>query len=430
MTSYRDDYLECQKDLLKKMSDLTKYGKQYFEKNNIKYKSVNTHGIKIIKLKYEDECKFTQKWQWACRGSTIMIEETGDIMPFFNVNKFFNSHEIEKHYGYDFKKMAEIMETQGYKFLFMPKYDGTNVQCFTDKFNSKHRLTLGSLDKNPIGKTTITYDELTETIFKKSYPKLYAYLDKNPNVSVVCELLSPHNVIKTKYSFTESGIIRPLLLIGADGIPTWNQLELLCDDFYIEKCGDNNSTIPVNSWKFTSNNYNEVKDYAFNAMVNDVEQYGENPEGVVAYAYNNSECFPIAKFKRSEYFEYISPSERFGEYQNLKIKGQLDDHVMDKIYIEHIDKFDKYLEMIGDKFEKLDFLKSFLSQKDFAKNVSQLEKELSIYSSSLFAIRKRGFEFKNGLSLVIELLSLENKGKTLLQTFQEEKGNNWFEIYL
>lgn len=426
MATYREDYLGAQAELLEKISDPEKYNKKYFEKNDIKIKTLKKGNVTYVKLKYEDQCKFGRKWQYACRGSTFVIDN-GKTTPFFSVNKFFNSHEFEKYYGFDFNHMIKNLTKQGFKFLFMPKYDGTNVQCFTEKFNIRHRLTLGSLDKNNVGQSESSYDELAEQILKNSYPKLYEFLDQNPGISVVCELLSQYNVIRTRYTLPNSiGELKPLLLIGTNGIPSWEQFELLCNDFKV----DNGETIPVNSWKFSIDDFEIVKKFAFSEMVENSRKYGENPEGLVAYAYNATECFPIAKFKRPEYFEYIDPSESFPKLQSLKINGQLDDHELNAIQSDHIQKFEKYLEITGKMFDELEFLKSFLPQKEFARNVTSLCNDLRIYSAPLFTIRKKGFEFTNGYSLVIDLLKLETKGKTFLQSFQEENGNNWFEVYL
>ena len=109
-----------------------------FEQNSIKYKSTILHD----KVKYSDDCTFEHPWQLACRGTVITPSQI-----IFCLNKFFNEHEIKQRLGVSFQDLLTSLSTTDHEFFFMPKWDGTCMQVFSDG-ERIYAYTLGSLDPN------------------------------------------------------------------------------------------------------------------------------------------------------------------------------------------------------------------------------------------------------------------------------------------
>jgi hypothetical protein len=406
-TPYYKTYKQSQDALLRKIEEEKK---GFFEKNDVVYKSKLYGSGAIIKLKYEDHCKFTKPWQYACRGSTFIKDRSG-IYPFFNLNKFFNEHEFEKYYKISFSDFIKLLEEKEYKFLYMPKYDGTNIQCFFTNDGTLHIYTLGSVEKNDIHNTKINYYDLANELLQKSCPEILEYLEKNVGESLVCEILTPHNIIKTKYKFNDPfGKIIPIVLINKDGIP-----EFFKDDLAHYNC---------DHWDFNYSNYDSVKFKAFDDMVSNHDKYGDNPEGVVAYAYIDNFCFPISKMKREEYLK--GEVTTLCDLQILKLQNKLDDHPLAGSELDHIVEFEKYIIETGQLFDKYDFLKTFLSLKEFTKHVNGLDTKLEIYKDSLYTLRRNGFEYTTGHALVLILLNTSTKDIALINKLQTEMGSDWF----
>lgn len=414
-TDFYKTYKSQQDNLLRK---LTKGKKNIRGKTgDIKY---ITHE-NLIKLKYEDHCKFYKDWQYACRGSTF-IKSADTIQPFFNLNKFFSCHQFSTYLKCSFDDYLKKMELDGYKFLYMPKFDGTNIQCFVDSTDTLHIYTLGCIGKNNIHNTSQSYYDVVYGILQKSHPDILSYLFKNIGTSVICELLSPFNVIETKYTFDNpAGKVLPIVTIDTHGIP----------HFF--------STYSYDRWPFDASNYELIKNYAFSDMCSKTTIYGDNPEGLVAYAYIESMCFPIAKLKRPDYLhavqchlnKNIDPKEicikkPYLDLQQLLLDSKIDDIDLlaeEKLHIEH---FQEYIISTAEQFDKQQFLKSFLSLKEFTKNIESLDSHLKQYKEALFQIRKIGFEYTTAYNFVIQLLNTKLKDITLIKKFQSQYGENWF----
>ena len=406
-------YLACQNDLVIKYQ--TKSTTNFFTKHNVETKQAQKGNLSFTKFKYEDNCKFSYLWQIASRG-TIFIKNKDRLTKIFSLNKFFNSHEFERIYPVTFEQFILSLENQGFKFVFMPKYDGSYVQCFTDEAGTKHRHTLGSLEQNKIGKSLITYNFATNKLLNNNFPKLYDFLDANPGFSLVCEIITPNNKIKTVYDFTENmdGTLKPLVLIDPNGIPTFDGIkEYIFNGHW-------------NKWEFTTANLNEIKNLAMTEIESNAAEFGIHPEGLVVYCYKDNICFPIAKMKRPEYLN-------FDETEELEIECKIDDIVLTESQQTHIDKFTTYLNKAATLFENLELVinMSNLSQKQYANLVAEIPRDLQSYSNLLFRLRKDGFVFVSGYDTVIKLLNLEiienSERVKSIRIFQLKYGPNWFE---
>jgi len=412
--SKNDALLEIIRDLLQK-NQLTK---KIFEQDQILYKETHDNNSQYIKLKYRGDCKFDADWKYACRGSTFIINNN-EIIPYSCFIKFFNEHEFINRLGISFDEVLECLVTQGYKFLYMVKYDGSCVHCFTDKFGTRHRYTLGCIEKNNIGDSNYNYSDLTEQLLKEQFPLLYDYLDNNVNISLICEIITPHNQIKTEYTFNNCnlGFIKPIALIGSNGIPTWTNLYSLTNLF------DNN--VPNDSWNFNVQNYNSVKNEIFEILVNNPDKYGVNPEGLVAYCYKDNICFPIAKLKRTEYVSFINencPTE-LCKLQLAKINNIIDDIPLSKVQQEHIDDFSNYLIFMSSEFNKYNMLGRDLDMKAFSLLVAELPPHFKHYISSLFQFKKMNYKpgtYLDGYILLIDILKYKIKNETNLEIIQKK----------
>lgn len=415
-TTYLDSYINCQTDLLKKYNA---NGSSFVGRYSVSTKSISNNGKYILKFKYDDNCRFTYAWQFACRGTTFITESDQDEQ-YFSLNKFFNSHEIEKYYGKSLKDFLLMLKNEGYNFIFLPKYDGSCMHCFTDNHGIKHRYTLGSVEKNKIGKSEFDYYTVTDHLLKQSYPEIYDFLDQNKGWSLIAELITPHNHVKTIYNFDmfdnaddiNTGFIKPLVFVNPNGLPTFSSI---------------NHTF---KWTFDENNYDIIKANAFDSMIANATEFGINPEGLVAYAIKDEICFPIAKFKRPEYFQFVETNEDeiMCKLQMAKINGQIDDIPMTDKQQKHIDSFEQYLNKTGNQLTNSELFKEFLTQRQFATKIESLPENLKIYKHAFFQIRTNGFEFESGYNTIVKLLKTINKSnkKTTLEIFQETEGTNWF----
>lgn len=421
MSTYLEKYLNCRNDLINKY-DL--HGTHFMSKYSVSTKSIFKNNKEILKFKYDDNCKFTYPWQFSCRGTTFIINNDIITHTYFSLNKFFNAHEIVKYYGLEFNQFLENLKNEGYSFTYVPKYDGSCMHCFTDKNKIRHRYTLGSLEKNKIGKSELDYYTTTELLLKNSYPEIYNFLDENNEWSLICELITPDNRVKTIYNFDESelGFLKPLVFINSEGLPTF---------FGSSNISTNNVNIEIkHKWGFNETNFDIVKNTAFNEMISNATDFGINPEGLVAYAMKDNVCFPIAKLKRPEYFQFVSVNEDelYCNSQIAKINNQIDDIQLTDKQQKHIDEFEKYLIRIGTQIKESELFKEFLTQRQFASKIESLSDNLKIYKNAFFQIRKDGFEFESEYDTMIKLLKTTNKSnnKTTLEIFQENDGYNWF----
>jgi len=81
-------------------------------------------------MKYSDECNFEHRWQLACRGTVITPSQI-----VYCLDKFFNEHEIPQKLNISFEELLLSLVKQGSMFFFMPKWDGTCMQVFSDGEN-------------------------------------------------------------------------------------------------------------------------------------------------------------------------------------------------------------------------------------------------------------------------------------------------------
>ncbi len=428
--NFTEYYKLCQNDLLTKFkTNLT--NSKYYGKYGVEIKTLQKDNLLFTKFKYDDNCRFSYPWQIASRGTTI-IKNKDKLVPIFGLNKFFNLHEFEKNYNIRFEEFLLHLQNQGFKFVLMPKHDGSYVQCFTDETGTKHRHTLGSLEKNRIGKSLLTYHYITNKLLYNQFSALYDFLDRNIGFSLVCEIITPHNVIKTVYDFTDNpdGILKPIVMIRPDGIPTFDNMW-----DYIE-----------NKWEFTYENFNEIKDQALRQIESDSATFGILPEGLVVYCYKeekndknkiNNICFPIAKIKRSEYvkFDETENLSILCKLQIAKIEGKIDDIPLTESQQTHIDEFTKYLNKIAEIFNKLELLTNMqnLNSKQYTEHIKNLPNILQIYADPLFKLRKNGFEFVSGYDAIIKVLNLQFQLETnnpchdkVIYNFQLKYGYEWF----
>ena len=452
MSTHLDFYLKCQQELLDKLDKPD----SFFTQHDVSVKLLQKDNRSYRKFKYEDNCRFTYPWQMACRGTTIITQSLASqkkLTPVFSLNKFFNVHEIDKHYKMTFAELLTKLETEEYAFMYLPKHDGTCMQCFTDSAGIRHRITLGSLEKNTIGKSLQSYADTTELLLQQFYPELLTFLDENVGYSLICEILTPDNVIKTVYDFTkkeyERGILKPFVMIRPDGVPTFSggcetttgKVDNLNGDLTLTQLklptfsGGCETTTFWNlniedKWDFTPTNFEEVKEQAFAEMQLNPAKFGINPEGLVAYCYNNKSgiCFPIAKLKRPEYFTFSVSAgiEELCKLQIHKLNGTIDDICLTEAQQRHIDDFSEYVDKTARQLEDLEFLRTFHTQRQYAAQVENLPKSLQIYKGSMYQIRKFGFEFVSGYDTIKRLLNSEIKGTKFIVSLQEEHGPTWF----
>lgn len=428
LNDFEQYYKSCQNDLIEKYKK-NGSNSNYYLKYDVELKTLQRENLYFTKFKYQDICKFNYLWQMASRGTTIIdknIKNTQTIKGIFGLNKFFNIHEYEKIYKITFEKHLEILESNGFTFLLIPKYDGSYVQFYTDENGVRHRETLGSLERNKIGKSNLTYYDVSNKLLYNQYPKLYEFLDKNIYFSLVCEIMTPENKVKTKYDFSddrsEDGILKPLVIIKQDGIPTFENLE----EYFSES----------ERWNFNFTNYNEIKENAIKMLEKNPSKFGICPEGLVVYACKNMNCFPIAKIKRKEYVDYdpTKENENLMKLQIAVIDGKIDDIPMTDFQEKYIEDFKEYLRITSKDLENYEILKNIenMSQKQYAESIKNLPNNLQIYSDSLFRIRRNGFELKNVYENLIQLLKLEiiekSKKIKMIEVFQLKYGCNWFKI--
>jgi hypothetical protein len=327
------------------------------------------------------------------------------------------------YYNNSFEEIIAQLSSKGYKFLCLPKYDGTCIQCFTDECGVKHRHTLGSLEKNKIGTSEFTYHNITERLLSQNYPKLHKFLEDNKGISLICELITPYNVIKTVYNLSHLpyGMLMPIVFIDLQGMPFF--------DYSIYQ--------DVN-WEFNADNYNKIIDIALNVLQNSPNIFGNNPEGLVTYCYNQTDnssimrCVPLCKIKCEKYVN-AQLIESPCYLQNRVINGTIDDINTSLEESEYVDSFKKYLSRASKEITTADLFNGCSTRRQFNCALNELPIKLQIYNDALIELRKCGFDNVNILSeydFIIQLLNLEIKNNGIKQKFitilQNKYGSGWF----
>lgn len=272
------------------------------------------------KVKYFDSCKFLQDWTYACRGSTLFLENGKVVKAVFSLNKFFNYRDLSKNvtlYKTDIRNGKTFVEN-GMDLFMTEKLDGSNVQVFYDDKGKCFIHTLGTLEEFKIGSSNITFSEATKRGLSE-YKKIDEYLQKNPYQSCVFELVTKWNPIITKYSFQEKDIhLHPLVIIK-DGLPRWDVLQ---------EIGVFENGVPPNAEIVTGDLETSLK-----AMEKKIRSnprvFGENPEGIVVYATYKGVAIPFCKYKFEEYLQAseekksgYSPEKALMELQVNDLNGK------------------------------------------------------------------------------------------------------------
>jgi len=349
-----------------------------------------------IKVKYGNSCPFNETPQLGSRGVTIIFENDKIKRESHAFWKFENYFNVEKLWGIAFEKLLPILEKQNYKFLYMPKYDGSCIQIFWHN-NEFQAFTLGSVQEN-IMQSNIsmspTFKSAALKCLNNQYPELMEELKKNKH-TLICELMTKYNRIVTNYKVDDIGIVKPLATIDQSGFPTWDLLGSVCDEF--------KNGYPSHCWDFTSKNWMSVKDKAYT----DLESTIENPEGLVAYAFKkkNSKiiAIPIAKLKRDEYVKLHS-----GVILNRG--SEKDCCLMQKMVVEN-------------KIDDVDLTNNPIAQKHiwvFNKKLNELQKMIDEYKDQLLNLTGKDFSIivkKFDKNLTVILFTLKTFDKEELQKF-------------
>ena len=74
-----------------------------------------------------------------------------------------------------------------------------------------------------------TFSGYSIALLQAKYPQILAWLKDNPYVSLVSELETKWNQIVTIY---KEDAIKPLCIIGRDGLPRWGRLRSLCPSLF------------------------------------------------------------------------------------------------------------------------------------------------------------------------------------------------------
>jgi hypothetical protein len=387
---------------------------------------------KIAKVKYGISCKFRAPITFACRGSIILPNR--EIV--FALNKFFNCHEIVNRFGPD---VLKSLEQQGFRLLYVPKWDGSNIQVFFDRESNLHIYTLGCLDPDiTMGKSSApTYYNTTSELLDSKFPALMEYLKLHPLVSVVCELMTKWNKVITTYT---SDFIVPLVVIDS-GLPSWDILSKYAPEYFA-------NSQPRHSWEFTSATCHQQFETACSALLANSAHFGENPEGVVGYAFKQvgdvhegkvltkGFCLPFEKRKRSEYLashgnlgvQPGSPKD-LCNLQVLVLTHLSDDFAGNPVQQAHILEFKHALASFClERASQFEQLKDALGDKrEFAKIVNQFPAGLR----KVMFLTKPAHMDTMAFDFVCHLLMCEVRPcVTCISCLQKDHGPKWFEAQL
>jgi hypothetical protein len=335
--------VECKMlDVMNQLANIKKVEK-HFNVCNVALKVlVRTDSYTMIKLKYTDYCKFQDVWMFAARGS--MCFGNSEACYFVHaINKFFNWHELDLKCSIKPEAVIQQLHEDSFQLVCVPKWDGSNVQVFYDASGTLSVFTLSSLISANVKigkKQSPTYHEAVSSILQTQLPLLLAYLKANPWTSLVCELITPHNVIVTSYASRDDMLI-PLVLIDRSGFPSWQELATFAPNWFV-------NDLPLGAHEFVPNTHAEVFEAAEAEQLAKPDVFGTVPEGLVLYACkqieNRTVCLPFAKKKFEDYLVVMKGGALKGsvkeqcQLQQLVLEAKSDD-VMDADQQRYMEEF-------------------------------------------------------------------------------------------
>ena len=418
-----------------------KHLKSFFALHGIRMTHATQNNMLLFNFKYGQTCVFDTEWKYACRGTTLGYNGKWSFSV-FGLPKFFNEGEISKQMGMEFLPMLRDIESDGYQLVFMNKEDGSNIRFWYDETGYLHAYTLGTVTEHkmqPNLPDSPTFTQLSIRYLKQHFPKLDVYLKEHPGVVFFAEILSKWNHIVTTYDFGEDeGTLKPIVMIGLDGVPTWSILQTLYPSFY-------EHDLPLYSKTTTAETYFKDRDAYFEWQASN-PLLGTVPEGCVLYAVKKGECFPISKGKSDPYKKIhlgitlnVGTTADFMNAQKNEILGKYDDaigelgheqrdaHVATMIHA--IRKLSVYLdEFIPDLIH---YKNSPVEYADIVKSLSNPRREtkdlyLGWMSNFLFSHKYEIHDETDPTELIYQALASVNRGKCLLDELHSKNGLTWW----
>jgi energy-coupling factor transporter ATP-binding protein EcfA2 len=233
----------------------------------------DTINLKYGKTKYD----FKELLALASRGSSVVINLSTNTVSSITRTKFFRPDEIAKNYGISSDDYIQVFAIRGYTNEYAIKWDGTNMRVWWD--GTFRASTLGVRLNNGDETTTSrqempgemsTYEEKALDLLMKTHPKLQKFLQTNPGMCVICELICSGTAVITIY-LEES--LQILYFQDESG-------KIVLDD---------------ETLRFASNQE------CVNFMINNPGLCGTIVEGTVQYIRTPSGIYPVLKHKREEY---------------------------------------------------------------------------------------------------------------------------------
>eukprot|EP00037_Helgoeca_nana_P020297 m.200939 g.200939 ORF g.200939 m.200939 type:complete len:952 (+) comp25215_c0_seq1:154-3009(+) len=430
--SFQDWYAMCQSALAAEYSLISATSlenqRYHFGCQSVSLKI--TEDRSVIKVKYSGGCQFVQPWQMASRGSSFL---DGHWM--FSMNKFFNLHEISDKLFLESDRvegsnivipteLLEVLTKQGYTLRWHVKWDGTNMQVYSDG-EKLHAYTLGSVSidikMQGVLPDSPTFNQLCLSLLTSDQVKI---LHANPFHSAVFEMTSWYNRIVTDYGHDKkSATLYFLCDIAPDGLP---RDSLFKSDSTVWPCDSKSSEGFIASLEAV-----------FSDLVAGEGVYGKVPEGACMYAYKGDLRFPVAKAKRPAYLaQHRGITLNVGgdtDLCNVQVsfcKGEGDD-LSEEVHVEHIHLFEAYLQRLATVIREYlpELTKCTGSGKEFAMHItsSTIPKW---FHAVLFQARSKDqlpevadvYDF-----IVSSLLTPDRNDNTRLGGLQKQGSAFWFQ---
>jgi hypothetical protein len=313
----------------------TPYGRgiitRFFNTNSIRVKFLNSNPW-IIKIKYGDNMvAFTAPWMLSCRGDVFRVIRSGPSVHVERLStcpvKFFNAHEIQRVYGYNY---IELLANGGEAAM---KEDGSAITlCTID--GELHASTLGSW-----GETKMQVNSVSFSVAAKGFvPASLKDLLTKEDICLFTELVTRNNVICSKYS---SEFLSLLHASKRDGS---RLSEVLYDEVrMIFESTSGLRVAPRRAFK----DHDELKKIFDDTEAMDPDC--ENPEGIVIYIQD----IPMIKLKRAEYLaslrDNVCMSLNYGSIGNMLnidnwyFHGKSDDLCTHSLEFEYLDKLKGFI---------------------------------------------------------------------------------------
>lgn len=416
-----------------------KHLKSFFALHGIRMTHATQNNMLLLNFKYGQTCVFDAEWKYACRGTTLGYNGKWTFSV-FGLPKFFNENEVSKKMGVEFLPMLRDIERDGYKLVFMNKEDGSNIRFWYDETGYLHAYTLGTVTEHkmqPNLPDSPTFTELSIRYLKQHFPKLDEYLKEHPGVVFFAEILSKWNHIVTNYDFgDEEGTLKPLVMIGLDGVPSWSILQTLYPSFY-------EHDLPLYSKCTTAETYFKDRDAYFEWQASNPLLVGNVPEGCVLYAVKKDECFPVSKGKSDPYKKIhlgvtlnVGTTADFMNAQKNEILGKYDDAMGELGHEQRDAHVATMMDAIGKLSVYLDeFLPDLIRYKhspaeyaDIVKSMSNPRQSLYLgwMSNFLYSHKYTIHDESDPTELIYEALASTNNGKCLLDELHSKNGLTWW----